>query len=177
MAVTTDEYGSIRQAVGRFLSARARTLGIGFTGLLLLMAVMAIDATRSLREVEVATAALRTESRKRDALLDQLRADIFRSATVVRDYLLELDGARAQSQKAELELLHTRIDDTLGSYEQELPATEEDAFRDLSGRVESYWKSLAPVLQWNAAVRRARGGSFLRDVIAPFRTDAVELTR
>jgi hypothetical protein len=48
--------------VGRFLSARARTLGIGFTGLLLLMAVMAIDATRSLRDVEVTTAALRTES-------------------------------------------------------------------------------------------------------------------
>jgi len=62
MAVSTDENGSIRKAVGRMLSAPASVLWIGFTGLLLLMAVMAIDATGSLRDIEVATAALRTES-------------------------------------------------------------------------------------------------------------------
>jgi len=163
--------------VGRFLSARASALGIGFTGLLLLMAVMAIDATTSLRDVEVTTAALRTESRKRDGLLDQLRADIYRSATVVRDYLLELDGARAENHRAELELLRTRIDDTLRLYEQKLPDTEKDAFEDLRSRVESYWKSLAPALQWDAAVRRAKGGSFLQDVIMPFRAEVLQLTR
>jgi len=122
MAVSTFENGSIRKAVGRFLSAQSSALAFGFTGLLLLMAVMAIDATRSLRSVEVTTAALRTESRERDALLDQLRGAIYRSATVVRDYLLEVDGARAESQKAELELLHTRIDNTLRVYKGQLVA-------------------------------------------------------
>ena len=175
MAVWTEN-GSIRKAVGGFLSARARALGIGFTGLLLLMAVMAIDASISLRDIEVTTAALRTESRERDGLLDQLRADIYRSATVVRDYLLELDGARAESQKTELELLRTRIDDTLRSYEQKLPDTEKDAFKDLRSRAESYWKSLAPALQWDASLRRDKGGGFLRDVIMPFRTEVVQLT-
>jgi hypothetical protein len=51
------------------------------------MAVVAIDCRNIDPDVEVTTAALRTESRKRDGLLDQLRADIYRSATVVRDYL------------------------------------------------------------------------------------------
>jgi signal transduction histidine kinase len=138
---------------------------------------MAIDAARSLRDVEVTTAALRTESRKRDGLLDELRADIYRSATVVRDYLLEIDGARAESQKAELELLRTRIEDTLRIYERKLPDTEKDAFKDLRSRFESYWKSLAPALQWDASVRRAKAGSFLQDVILPFRTEVVQLTR
>ncbi len=105
--------------MGRFLSARVSALWIGFTSLLLLMAVVAIDAATSIRDVEVTTAAMRTESRKRDNLLDQLRADIYRSATVVRDYLLELDDARAESQKAELELLRTRIDDTLSNLRAE----------------------------------------------------------
>jgi hypothetical protein len=141
------------------------------------MAVMAIDATTSFHDVEVTTAALRTESRKRDGLLDQLRADIYRSATVVRDYLLEPDGARAERQKTELEFLRTRIDDTLRIYERKLPDTEKGAFRDLRSRVESYLKSLAPALRWDAAVRRAKGGSFLLDVIMPFRTEVVELTR
>jgi signal transduction histidine kinase len=95
----------------------------------------------------------------------------------VRDYLLELDGARAESQRAELELLRTRIDDTLSVYERKLPDTEKDTLKDLRSRVESYWKSLAPALQWDAAERRARGGSFLQDVIMPFRTEVVQLTR
>jgi signal transduction histidine kinase len=141
------------------------------------MAVVAIDAATAIRKVEVTTAAMRTESRKRDNLLDQLRADIYRSATVVRDYLLELDDTRAESQKAELELLRTHIDDTLSNYEQKLPDTERDAFKDLRGRVESYWTSLAPALHWDATVRRAKGGSFLHDVIMPFRTEVVQLTR
>jgi signal transduction histidine kinase len=141
------------------------------------MAVMAIDATRSLREVEATTAALRTESRERDGLLDQLRADIYRSATVVRDYLLEPDGARAESQKAELELLRSRIDDALRVYERKLPDTEKDTLKDLRSRLESYWKSLAPALQWDAAVRGARSGSFLQNVIMPFRADVLQLTR
>jgi signal transduction histidine kinase len=141
------------------------------------MAVMAIDATTSLRVVEVTTAALRTESRKRNGLLDQLRTDIYRSATVVRDYLLERDGARAESHKAELELLRTRIDDTLHIYEQKLPDTEKAAFQDLRSRLESYWNSLEPALKWDAAARRVKGGSFLQDVIMPFRAEVLQLTR
>ena len=177
MAVPTDQNGSIRKAVGRLLSAPASVLWVGFTGLLLLMAVMAIDATRSLRDVEVTTAVLRTESRTRDGLLDQLRTDIHRSATVVRDYLLELDDARAESQKAELELLRAHMDDTLRSYEQKLPDIEKDGFRDLRSHIESYWKSLAPALQWDADARRTKGGRFLQEVILPFRTGVVQLTR
>jgi hypothetical protein len=170
MPVSTDGNGAIRKALGSFLSARVSALWIGFTGLLVLMAVVAIDSATSIRNVEVTTAALRTESRNRDGLLDQLRADIYRSATVVRDYLLELDDTRAEGQKTELKLLRARIDDTLRSYEQRQPDSEKDAFRDLRSRIESYWRSMAPVLQWDAAVRRVKGASFLQIVIMPVRT-------
>jgi signal transduction histidine kinase len=177
MAVANFKSASIRKAVNRLLSAQAGALAFGFAGLLLLMAVMAIDATRSLRSVEVTPAALRTESRGRDSLLDQVRVDIYRSATIERDYLMELDGARAESQKADLKLLDTRIEDTLRTYQQKLPASEKDAFEDLHRGVESYWKSASPALQWNAAERRARGGSFLRDFVVPQRKDVVQLTK
>ncbi len=86
-----------------FPSARVATLWVGFTGLLLLMAAMAIDSGRSLRDVAVRSASLTKESRERDGLLDQLRSDIYHSGTVVRDYLLEVDDPLAASQKLELE--------------------------------------------------------------------------
>jgi hypothetical protein len=63
--------------------------------------------------------------------LDQLRDDIFHSGTVVRDYLVEPDEARAASQKAELEFVRTRIDDTLSRYERTFPQPERSALTDL----------------------------------------------
>lgn len=145
------------RAIVKPRAARSRALWIGFTGLLLLMAVMALDLAISLRTIGVTSAAVRRESRDRDSLLDQLRSDIYHSGTVVRDYLLEVDDRRAASQKRELEILHSRIDDTLRSYEVRLPVTEKQAFSDLRSHVESYWESLKPVLAWNASLRRARG--------------------
>ncbi len=177
MADPSTHRWSLRKVASQFLSTWARALGIGFAGLLLLMAAMAFDATTSLRKVELATAALRNESRARDALLDQLRADIFRIATVVRDYLLEVDGARAESQKAELHQLRHHIRETLQVYETELPASEREAFDELRSHVDSYWWSLEPALQWDAQLRRSKAGSFLLDVILPFRTEVLQLTR
>ncbi|WP_321472329.1 sensor histidine kinase [uncultured Paludibaculum sp.] len=177
MADLSTHHWSLRKATRQFLSTWDRALGIGFAGLLLLMAAMAFDATTSLRRVELATAALRNESRARDALLDQLRADIFRTATVVRDYLLDVDGARADGQKAELQALRARIGQTLLQYEAKLPLSERDTFRDLRSHVDSYWWSLEPSLQWDAKLRRAKAGSFLLDVILPFRTEVLQLTR
>jgi signal transduction histidine kinase len=177
MAIATSKNGSVRKAVKRLLSAQASALWFGFTGLLILMAIMRIDATRSLRGVEMTTAALRTESRERDALLDQLRADIYRSSTVERDYLLDVNESRAVNQKAELESLHARIDNTLRIYEQNVPESEKDTVTDMRRQVESYWKSLAPALQWNADERRKKGGSFLQEVVMPLRTDVLQLTR
>ncbi|MCE5309899.1 MAG: sensor histidine kinase [Acidobacteriales bacterium] len=51
------------------------------------------------------------------------------------------------------------------------------AFEKLEGLVDSYWKSLAPSLEWSAAARRARGEDFLREVVIPRRVELVELVR
>src|SRR5436190_21631263 len=112
----------------RVLSPRMSALWVGFTGLLLLMAGLAADSGRLLRNVANTSAALRRETRARDALLDQLRTDIYHSGTVVRDYLLEVDEGRAQTHKEELERVRARIDETLGSYAAKVPDSEGVAF-------------------------------------------------
>src|SRR5437016_5822800 len=111
----------IRSFVRESLPARSSTLGVGYTGWLRLMMVIAVDSGRLLRDVASTSAALRRESRERDGLLDQLRSDIYHSGTVVRDYLLELDNTRAQTHRAELERLHARINETFRAYEQKVP--------------------------------------------------------
>src|SRR5438874_12208962 len=159
------------------LSPRMSALWLGFTGLLLLMAALAVDSGRLLRNVAATSAGLRHQPRDRDRLLDQLRTDIAHSGTVVRDYLLDLDDTRAQNHKAELERVRGRIDDTLKSYAVKVPDSERAAFKELGDYVESYWRSLAPSLQWNAAMRRKQGEGFLRDVVIPLRAEGVQLAR
>ena len=159
------------------LSARSSTIWIGFTGLLILMAAIAVDSGRVLRNVAQTSAALRRDTRERDALLDRLRSDIYHSGTVARDYLLEQDATRAETHKAELERLHASLSDTLHTYETKAPDTERRAFRDLRDDVDSYWNSLAPSLLWNAAARRDLGEGFLRDVVIPRRTELVQLAK
>ena len=92
------------------------------------MVFIAVDSGRMLRSVAATSDTLRRESRERDALLDQLRSDIYHSGTNVRDYLVETDDAGAASQKAELESVRTRIDDTLRRYEQTFPENRRGAF-------------------------------------------------
>ena len=170
-------YRFTRAGARKPISGRSSALWVGFAGLLLLMAVIAGDSGRLLRNVAKTSAALRRDSRERDRLLDQLRSDIYHSGTVARDYLLEADDVRAETHKAELRRLHARIDDTLRVYDQKVPETEKVAFKDLRDDVESYWKSLAPSLEWNATSRWDQGEGFLRDVVIPRRKELVDLAR
>lgn len=168
---------TIRTGAGRYLSAPLTALAIGYAGLLVLMAFMAIDAAFSHLRVEMTTAALRTDDRKRDELLDDMRFDIYHSGSVLRDYLLESDNARAESERKELELFRTRIDDNLRTYEENLPSIEKSTINDLHHQVDAYWKALIPALEWDAASRRAKAEPFLENVVRPFRAKVSQLAR
>lgn len=165
----------VRNSVHKMLAARTNTVWIGFAGLLCLMVFIAVDSGRMLRSVAATSATLRQESRARDALLDQLRSDIYQSGTIVRDYLLETEDAGADRQKADLESVRGRIDNTLRRYEQTFPESERGAFQDLHAHVDSYWQSLTPALQWSSAARHSLGADYLHNVILPRRAEIVQL--
>lgn len=150
---------------------------MGFVGLLLLMVAMAIDSARAVHNLAATSAALRKELRERDGLLDRLRLDIQHSGTVMRDYLMEHDTSRAEAQRQELQRIGAQMDGTLRSYEGILSEQEKAAFDLLRGPVNSYLKSLAPALHWTFAERRARGETFLRNVVVPQRTEVMQLTQ
>jgi len=168
---------SVRNSIHRILGARTNTLWIGFAGLLSLMVFIAVDSGRMLRSVAATSATLRRESRDRDALLDLLRNDIYHSGTIVRDYLLETEDAGAATQRAELESVRARIDDTLQSYEQTFPQSDRSEFRDLRSHIDSYWESLEPALRWSSVARRNLGEEYLHNVILPRRAEIVQLAR
>jgi len=154
-----------------------RSVIAGFAGLLILMGGLAVDSARQTRDVSVTSATLRKESRNRDTVLDQLSTDIYRSATLARDYLLERDEVLAASQKAELQLLRFRVAQALSHYGEIAPQRERDAVQSLQRYAESYWSSLAPALEWTHAARREQGELFLRNTVIPRRDEVVQLVK
>ena len=162
---------------GLALSARSRSVLLGFTGLLLLTGLLAWDSANQLRTIASTSASLRKESRDRDAVLDDLRTDFYHSGTLVRDYLLEVDDTRAATHKSELQLLRPHIEMLVDRYRSLVQANEQAGVENLRRHIESYWGSLTPALAWNRPARHDRGEAFLRDTIVPGRNELVQLLK
>ncbi len=150
---------------------------MGFAGLLLLMAFLALDSGSQLRNVAATSDALRKASRERDALLDQLRADFYRSATVMRDYVLEPSDARAAGEKLELQVLKDRTGEALRRYQASVPENERQDVQTLEQHAQAYWKGLEPALQESRAARHGSAAAYLQETVIPRRNELVLLVK
>lgn len=152
---------------GEFLISRRVILWAGFGMVLVLMAVLAFKADSALNDIETRNARIRQEFLARDALLEQLRSNLYRSGIDVRDYLLEPDENRAEQIGRELTASRRQMLDGLDEYAKNLPPGESDPFQELRKGVEDYWKLLYPVVGWNLALRLGAGDTFLREQVFP----------
>ena len=141
------------------------------------MAFLAFDSGTQLRNVAATGDAMRKASRERDALLDQLRADFYRSATVMRDYVLEPNDARTVNQKRELQLLRSRTEDALRRYQALLPENEWQDVHTLTEHAQAYWKGLEPALQQSRAARHRSAAAYLEETVIPRRNELVLLVK
>jgi signal transduction histidine kinase len=141
------------------------------------MGFLALDSGSQLRNVAATSDALRRASRERDALLDRLRSDFYRSATVMRDYILEGSDARAGGEKLELQRLKDRIGDTLVLYRTLVPENEWKDIQTLQEHVDAYWTGLEPALQRSRSARNESEAAYLEDTVIPRRNELVLLVK
>ena len=90
-----------------------RLLLAGFGGLLVLMMVAGGDALLVLRQVRVSDARVRDVYVRRSRALEQVRAGIYQSAIVMRDFLLASDPEVAAEQAASWKEIRVRTDTAL----------------------------------------------------------------
>ncbi len=152
-----------------------RLLLVGFGGLLLLLAFTGLNALSVLRKIEVQSETIREDYFNRDRILEQLRSDVYLSGTYVRDLLLEQDPTRADIHRQELQETRERIKANIAAYNGILRSEERGPFREFTKEVESYFDSLTPALEWNAAQRRSFGYAFMKDSLLPRRMVIVRL--
>lgn len=144
----------------------------GFGSLLLLPSIAFYwtreELTRANREVE----ALRTSYLRANRLLNDLKTDVINGGTYLRDFLLEPSEVAAESQRAEL--IETR------GHAMRILATRElqqggPVYRSFVNAYDDYWRTVEPVLEWDARKRKTSGYAFLREEAFARRTAILSL--
>ncbi len=124
------------------LSGGRRLLLAGFGGLLVLMLVAGADALLVLDNVRSSGAQVRDLYLRRSKALDGIRAGIYQSAIVMRDFLLAGDINIAQAQLNDWTGIRKRTDAALTSFSATLDPAEAGPFRSLESEIQGYWKML-----------------------------------
>ena len=139
------------------------------------MAFAGIDAVRVLRSIQRRNDVIRGEFLDRNRLLNQIRSDLYLSGTYMRDYLLEPQAGNAEAHKASLDRDRGEMEAALAAYARRLSPSEVAPYGVLTRELREYWLVLEPALGWDAAERRDRSYSFLRDEVLPRRMAMVSI--
>ena len=156
-------------------SGGRRLLLAGFGGLLALMLVAGADALLVLRQVRSSDAQERDLYLTRTRSLDQVRAGIYQSAIVMRDYLLAADAETAAAQLERWTSIRQTTEAALAECAAALDPLEASAFRNLQSEVFVYWKLLEFISQIPEKDRRNRGTGYLSAELVRRRTAMLDL--
>ena len=150
-----------------------RLLLAGFGGLLVLILVVGADALLVLREVRTSDAQVRDVYLRRTHSLDQVRAGIYQSAIVIRDYLLAFDNTVAKAQVEKWTSIREYTDAALKDCASVLGPAESGPFHDLQADVQVYWQLLDSLTALQESDRRST--SYFSDELVGRRNAMLEL--
>ena len=117
-----------------------RVLLAGFGGLLTLMLAGGIDSLIRLHDVNRQEAGLREVYLQRALSLEQIRAGIYQSSILLRDYLLAGDPQSSQEVADKWNEIRRKTDRVIEQRSAGVEAEEIPLFRDLRNEVQEYWK-------------------------------------
>ena len=117
-----------------------RVLLAGFGGLLTLMLAGGIDSLIRLHEVNRQEAGLREVYLQRALSLERIRAGIYQSSILLRDYLLAGDPRSSQEVADKWNEIRLKTNQVIAQRASAVDPEEAPLFRDLQNEVQEYWK-------------------------------------
>ena len=152
-------------------------LALGFSILVILIAVLGVGAIRRVRAIYNGMEAtqdtyLQTESFRRGIATDMYLADI-----LVRDYLLDPSPQNASQHREQLLEIRGSLQQRLDLLSQHADSSDSPGLRRLQSEVEGYWQSLDPIFDWSTQQKAEMSWYFLRHKVLPRRKAVVDLAR
>ena len=135
----------------------------GFGALLLLMVIICVDSLRTLGAFETRNAQIRQDFLYRERTLEQVRAGLYESGNIIRDYtLIESDPQAQQTLRTQLESIQKETTTELQACIQSLSPGKNEPFQRLDIELAKYWSAIGPLFASGANQKRAQGSSLLR---------------
>jgi len=157
------------------LMRRSILLAFAFASLLLVLGGAAFAIWRGSENARREVADLHGAHLKAGDALASIRANVFLSGILTRDYLLDPDPAHAQRYADQFDAIRSGTERSFQALAASGQSAEESAALDrLHREVASYWDPTKIVLDWTPEQKNARRAEFLRQRVR-HREEIVEL--
>ncbi len=146
-------------------------------GLLVLLAVSLLAATRRAQEIYTELDAVNTRHRQVEGILRRLRSDVHVSGIFVRDYLLDSSPSVGPEYRKQLSKLRAQTGDSLRELGSLVHSDEAVRIQRLKLKIDEYWEVFDPLFDWTPAEKASRSFGFLRREVLPRRDEVLKITR
>ncbi|MCL4794261.1 MAG: MCP four helix bundle domain-containing protein [Bryobacteraceae bacterium] len=137
----------------------------GFGTLIVLTAVLGVSQTRRAAQIERDLISAQESYSAAQALLSQIRVDLYRIGMDVRDYLLDRSADSSAELREQLEETRVQIEGNLQMLESRMPFVDREPLNRLRAEVTEYIDWLSPAIQWTQEEKLARSGNYVRSVL------------
>jgi signal transduction histidine kinase len=158
------------------LGSRGALFG-GFGALLVLMAIICLDSLRTLGAFATYDTQVRQELLYRERTLEQIRAGLYESSNIARDYILIKSDPQAQEiLRIELQSIQNETTTALKACIQTLPLSKREPFQRLALELEHYWTTIGPILALSPKEKNL-GNDVLRGDVLSRNAEIIAITR
>ncbi|MBI2834002.1 MAG: ATP-binding protein [Acidobacteria bacterium] len=160
----------------RFTTWPVAALALG--GLLLLVMMSVLAASRRAQEIYTQLDQLNTHHRNVDTKLRRLRADVHLSGIFVRDYLLDTARERAPEYREQLAEFRRTNMSTVAELRALARGRREsdEQILGLQAKLDEYWQTFDPLFDWTPAEKILQSARFLRREVLPRREAVLTIT-
>jgi signal transduction histidine kinase len=151
----------------RLLRSRHLMIWLVLGGLLLLMVLIAANADRTLRSLQIRNQALRDDFIRRDGLLDRLRLELYQSSINLNNCLFDSTPSHEARNRQLLETTWHGIGDTLGNLQSTLDGEQTDRLKRLEQVFATFRDGIEPILSWTSAQKREQARIVLVQQVLP----------
>jgi signal transduction histidine kinase len=137
----------------------------GFGTLIVLTAALGVTQARRASEIERELITAQEGYSATQALLVEVRVDLYRIGMDVRDYLLDRSADSSAEMREELERTRVQIEGNLQMLESRMPLEDRETLNRLKVEVSEYIDWMNPAIQWTQEEKLARSGNYVRTVL------------
>ncbi len=152
-------------------------LFLAFGALLLLIALIGWGTYRRTDRIYRNVSSIQNAYRQRTTVLNEIQSDIYFSAILVRDYLLDPKIASGEEYRQQLVDVRQSLNKHLKALETLSAPHELDSLHQLTWELEGYWTVLDPLFEWTPEMKTAMSFSFLRKQVLPRRRALLDITQ